>query len=503
MHRVSRNLAVLALAALICGSSAVAFAQGAVTPAKANGPIPSDKDNYAFLSSNRVQTLVDLQKVGYVEEEFIVSGNANVYKWNADGSLAIQTPNAPYATRILIRRPANAAKFSGTVVFEPMENTRSFDWSFLWATSHEYFTEHGDAWVGITHNPQAVDALKKFNPKRYGQLSMANPTPNEACGPTQTKSDNEVGLKFDIFSQVAAALKSPTGPMAGFKVEKVYGTSHTGEIVAYAHAIQPVAKVFDGFLFKGESGPTAISRCDSVPNGNDTRRLTKNVGVPVIRVVSEGDVTAGFPLRRPDSDEMNDRFRWYEVAAAPHMDIRYYQFMPAIDDQSKTGQAAFSWNWPFAYNCERNNEGLLDLPVFQVTLNASFYHLDQWVRKGTPPPRAQVMTVKDGGTPQASIATDQNGNGIGGVRSPYVDVPVATYVTHTPGQAVCRNLGYKVPFEWSRLEALYGSSKNYATKVNQKIDQLVKDGWLLPSDAKRVRADLLPPPPGARTSSNN
>jgi hypothetical protein len=77
------------------------------------------------------------------------------------------------------------------------------------------------------------------------------------------------------------------------------------------------------------------------------------------------------------------------------------------------------------------------------------------------------------------------------VRNPYVDVPVATYVPHTPGQAVCRNLGYKVAFDWTKLETLYGSSRNYAQKVNESVRKLVKEGWLLESDAKRVTADLL------------
>ena len=107
------------------------------------------------------------------------------------------------------------------------------------------------------------------------------------------------------------------------------------------------------------------------------------------------------------------------------------------------------------------------------------------------PPRAERMVVKDAGTPQASIATDQYGNGMGGVRSPYVDVPNGTYSTHTPGQAICRNLGYKVSFDWPRLEAIYGSSKNYSAKVRQSIDQLLKDRWINPSDAKRMESDLI------------
>ncbi len=483
---------LFATAVLICSGTGTAAAQTAVTPAKAAGPVAADKDSYPFLAADHVQTVVDLQKLGYVEEEFIVSGNANVYDWAAGGSVSVKASDAPYATRILIRRPASAAKFSGIVIFEPFENARTFDWSFLWATSHEYFTGHGDAWVGITHNPQAIDVLKKFNAKRYASLSMANPSPNEACGPAQAKSETEMGLKFDIFSQVAAALKSPSGPMGALRVQRIYGTSHTGEIVTYINAIQPLAKVFDGFLIKGDQNPSAISRCSAAPPANDPRRMTKNAGVPVIRVVSEGDVVDAYPLRRTDSDEPNDRFRWYEVAAAPHMDIRYYQHMAAIEDQAKTGQPAYSGNWPFNYNCDRNIGGLLDLPVFQVTLNAAFHHLDQWTRNVTPP-RADRMMINNAGTPQASIATDQYGNGAGGVRSPYVDVPTATYFAHTPGRAVCRNLGYKVPFDWARLETLYGSSKNYAAKVNQSIDRLLKDKWLLEADAARIRADLIPP----------
>jgi hypothetical protein len=465
--------------------------------AKVTGPIAAAKDDYPWLQASRVQTVVDLTKLGYVEEEFFVSGNANVYDWAADGNVTVKAAAAPYTTRILIRRPADPARFSGAVILEPFENARSYDWSFLWAASHDHFTRRGDAWVGVTHNPQSIAALKRFNPKRYASLSMANPLPNELCGPNQAKSDSEIGLKFDMLSQVGSVLKSPAGPMSGFKVEAIYPTSHTGEIVTFINAIHSRAKlpdgkpVFDGYLIKGDQGPTAINRCSPAPAETDPRSMTRNAGVPVIRVVAEGDVIAGYGLRRADSDEQSDRFRLYEVAAAPHMDIRYYQHLPVVEDQAKAGVATFTSVWPFAYQCDRRLNGLLDLPVFQTALNASFFHLDQWVRKGVAPPRAERMSVRDAGTPKASIATDQQGNGMGGVRSPYVDIPAATYVVHTPGQAVCRNLGYKVPFEWARLETLYGSSKNYAARVNDSVRKLVKEGWLLEADAKQVLDDLI------------
>ena len=39
---------------------------------------------------------------------------------------------------------------------------------------------NGDAWVGVTGKPISIDALKNFDPVRYGSLSMANPLPLSA-----------------------------------------------------------------------------------------------------------------------------------------------------------------------------------------------------------------------------------------------------------------------------------------------------------------------------------
>ena len=78
-----------------------------------------------------------------------------------------------------MRRPANAARFSGTVVVELMNPARRFDWPMMWSYANDYIIERGDAWVGITM-PGSV-RLQKFNPTRYAALSFANPTPNAPC----------------------------------------------------------------------------------------------------------------------------------------------------------------------------------------------------------------------------------------------------------------------------------------------------------------------------------
>src|SRR5271157_1536863 len=135
-----------------------AVAQSTVPVPKVTGPIAVTADSYPLAAANRLQTKYDLAKAGYVEEEFLVSGTANVYNWNADNSISVKTAGAPYTTRILVRRPADAAKFSGDVIVENLENTRAYDWNFIWAYSADYFMEHGGAWVGITHLPAAIAA---------------------------------------------------------------------------------------------------------------------------------------------------------------------------------------------------------------------------------------------------------------------------------------------------------------------------------------------------------
>ena len=52
-----------------------------------------------------------MAKAGYVEEEFFLSGNANTYDWTGKGhGVKVIAGPGKYVTRILVRRPRDAAK---------------------------------------------------------------------------------------------------------------------------------------------------------------------------------------------------------------------------------------------------------------------------------------------------------------------------------------------------------------------------------------------------------
>ena len=146
-------------------------------------------------------------------------------------------------------------------------------------------------------------------------------------------------------------------------------------------------------------------------------------------------------------------------------------------------------DFPFAAKCEPDIP-LKAKPIMSQTFHAALANLEQWVRKGTPAPRAGRMEISDAGTPQAAVKTDELGNGIGGVRSVYMDVPTATFIPISTGPGNCREMGHKTDFDAARVQTLYGGQKNYAAKVSQAADKLVKDRWLTEADAKQIKQEL-------------
>jgi hypothetical protein len=98
LPRQYRTSLIALVVGLACGMG-VAGAQGQTpreTPVpNVTGPIPVTTTSHPFLAADRLAEPMDLASVGYMEQEYFVSGSANVYDWAADGSLSVKTSNAP------------------------------------------------------------------------------------------------------------------------------------------------------------------------------------------------------------------------------------------------------------------------------------------------------------------------------------------------------------------------------------------------------------------------
>jgi hypothetical protein len=479
------RIVALALAAAVLPAPAAASA-GTPVPA-VSGPIPVTAASHPFGGAEFQLRPQRLERAGYVEEEYLVSGTANVYTWPAPGPAEVRTASAPYTTRILVRRPRHARASSGNAVVEMLNPSNLFDLNIGWALAHEELMRRGDTWVGITAKPIAVNALKTFDPQRYGSLSFANPLPltdpaNCATVPADSARTTENGLIWDINSQVGAWLKSDaaSNPLRG-TVKRLYGFGYSqtgGYLNTYVNAIHPldVARngrpIYDGYLIEVAGGAfvglVPINQCEPAPPVSDPRRQIANAGVPVMRAMSQSDYLIGIASRRPDSDAPGDRYRHYEVAGAGHAspDELYYSARP--DDIVRAGR-----NVP-PLAC---NEGPRSRLSMSLATKAFIGNLDRWVRRGVAPPRAAPIRVENG-----APVLDEHGNVVGGVRSPYVDVPTATWFGSATGASFCFIAGWERPFDAAKLQALYPTHGVYVRKVVRSAGQLVADRFLTPAD---------------------
>jgi Alpha/beta hydrolase domain len=466
------------------------------------GPLPVSAESYPFGAADHQLVPQDLARSGYVEEEYLVSGTANVYTWPAPGPAQVRTPDAPYTTRVLVRRPAKRSRFSGNVVVEMLNPSNLFDLNIGWALSHDQFMRDGDVWVGITAKPIAVAALKAFDPGRYGTLSFANPLPlsdPRNCTDIQTVVDppelrsraTEDGLIWDINSQVGAWLRSGDGsnPLTygsrRSRVERAYGFGYSqtgGYLVDYINAIHPrvVASdgkpLYDGYIVGVAGGAfvgaVPINQCEAAPPTDDPRRQIRDVGVPVIRIMSQSDYLLGIASRRPDGDTRADRFRHYEMAGAGHAtpDELYYSAAPA--DIVKAGRPIPP---------ERCNEGPRSRFPSRIHFDAVFRNLDLWTRFGLAPPHADPITVENG-----APVLDEFGNVTGGLRSPYVDVPTSTWLGSSTGASFCFIAGHEVPLDAATLARLYPTHGAYVRAVTRDVVRLVARRFLTPIDGIRL-----------------
>ncbi len=479
----------------------------AVSTPSVVGPLKVTEDSYPFSAAFTTAVPQDLSKFGYVEEEFLVSGKANVYDFNSEAKIVVKSPNAPYTTRILVRRPAATNKFSGNVIVELLNPSLLFDWDPQWMFSNGYFMEHGDIWVGVTVKPVAAKALKKFNPERYASLSWANPLPlNKTCPKpfsslADTVPETENGLAWDIISQLGALVRSneKQNPIGNFQVEYVYATGYSqtgGFLTTYINFIHPLPTamlkngkpVYDGYLIgDGDGYAPPINQCaQAFPTGLSPVAIRPR-NEPVISITTQGSFVGMISARRPDSDAAEDRYRRYEIPGASHANQLVFQYAPRPGETEKVGVPAATPNCigPDKY-------GLTDFPL-EYFMNAGFANLDAWARSNIPPPRAQVIETDPGSNSAVlEIKRDKNGNAIGGLRTPYLDVPVATYYTSSKpadekSSSFCTTQGYKVPFEKEKITALYPTRESYLSKVNRMVDSMVKERFLTKTDGEKIK----------------
>ena len=424
------------------------------------GPITGGRVGIPFTSSP-----VPLGPAGYSEREFFLSGTATGYQqagtWGSDGRWPVApAEQAPYETRILVRRPADPARFNGTVVVEWLNVTTGADLDPDYLYDNAELLRDGYAWVGVSAQAVGVNALRAIDPARYAGLHHPGDT-----------------FSYDIFSQAARSLLDPVGvqPLGGLRPRALIadGESQSAlRMTTYANAIQPLDHLFNGFLIHSRSADAApISQAPQVAQSSpDVADDRTDLGVPALAVETETDLfTAPLFYQRLDQPD-SARFRLWELAGSSHVDANMIAlggaevspFIPVPPDSCA-----------LPANTDQENY-LMDNALAQ---------LDRWVRAGVPAVRAPRIDVVG-----STIVRDAAGNALGGMRSPIVQAPTATHSgTGNSGPSIeCRLSGTVTPFGPAELSARYPTHAAYVAAVRGAALRDVARGYLLPVDAAEV-----------------
>ena len=121
--------------------------------------------------------------------------------------------------------------------------------------------------------------------------------------------------------------------------------------------------------------------------------------------------------------------------------------------------------------------------------NAALYDISSWVRTGVPPksmPHFEIDTSKNPPT----YRLDRNGNVLGGVRTPAVDVPIAVLSGIPPPNSpgFCDTFGQTRPFTATQIAALYPTHEVFVHDWVQAVHKDMVAGALLPQDAQALAA---------------
>jgi hypothetical protein len=425
----------------------------------------------------------DLASVGYIQEEFFVSGTAHAYSpapgssLTSDGRWRVEpTSEADFTTRVVVNRPVSKRKFNGTVVVEWLNVSGGADASPDWMHTHVELIRRGYAWVGVSAQAVGLNALKGAPPPqgdaaRYGSLVH----PGDS-------------YSFDMFSQAGQVILDEAElVLGGLRPRRLIAAGESqsaGRLTTYIDAVHPRAQVYDGFLVhsRGAAGaPLSQAPLPVVPTPVPTL-IRDDLDVPVLVLNTETDV-GSLQARQPDSA----RYRLWEVAGTAHFD--QYGLLTGATDTGERASVA-EWFDTMLNPTSQPNPGFtcatpINTGPQTFVLRSALHHLDRWITRGTPAPTApRLQTVS---ISPIEYALDANGNVLGGVRTPAVDAPVARLSgLGQTGTQFCSLFGTTMPYTPEQLTALYGTHGRFVAAWTRSTVRAFVNGFLRPEDAFNI-----------------
>jgi hypothetical protein len=179
--------------------------------------------------------------------------------------------------------------------------------------------------------------------------------------------------------------------------------------------------------------------------------------------ISQGAIAEFPPARQPDTRYL----RTWEMAGTAHADGDYLRSLSVQGKKQFPGFLDLSGASTIANNGPQKY-------VMRAVLRA----LDAWAAGGAAPSHQPPLEVADG-----AIVRDEHGNARGGVRTPQLDVPVATLTGE--GNSL---IGKTTPFAPDVLSSLYADDAAYLKAFERATAKAKAAGIVLPDDVAEMTA---------------
>ena len=394
----------------------------------------------------------DLGELGYVEEEYFVSGQAESHPAGSQ---------ADYVTRVIVRRPQDAGDFNGTLVLDWVNVTAQFENAVDTLEAHRYLLREGYAFVHVSVQAAGL---------------CCSPLTPQIWDPLRYADINHPGdvYAFDMLSQIARGFRQPRGtdPLGGLRPQIILAMGQSQSAIRlhqYINEVQADAAAIDGFLIHADV--------------NAGKNFGEAPAAPVLHLLSDLEA-------EPEEPSAQSRYVLWEVAGAAHQDLW-------VGEHQELGQSrrvvAHLPKQPVAQDdllhVVAGNYGEQIDPAMEVCIAAgaafpmryavaaAIHHLNLWARGGPAPPQPPRYEFDEDG----NLAVDELGNARGGLRYPPIDVPVARYQS-----TACELGGITIPLSEPELLQRYPSHADYMQRMRAATAKVVAQGYLLPADAQEL-----------------
>jgi hypothetical protein len=421
--------------ATISITSVTGVARAATPNPVVEGPIGGGIHGRPWNSS-----LVDVRPFDYLEEEYFFSGVAT--RLNP----AAPPATAPYKSRMIVKRPADAEDFNGTVLVEWLNVTGATDLETVWPVTYQYIMDEGYAYVGVSAQLAGVCcgplSLKGWDPTRYA--TIVHPGDD---------------WSFDIFSQAMKALRDPL---------------HNRTTIAHPRVVDPLGGLGLEHLVAGGASQSASRLTSYINNGYDAAAglvdvfsITRGGGnfnsfdTPIFQLNEEGQG------KRQDD---NARYVIWEEAGTAHAPQAWWNYTWEMQMRD-----AGTPSVPNAVNMACSvNKGSVD-----YSARAFLAATQKYLEDGTIPPRPPRIQRNDDG----SVKRDEHGLALGGIRHPFVEVPVS--LNQATG---CPLYGIYRPWTSQKIQSLYPTHAQYVEAVRDWAEIEDDLDWMISSDVDDVVA---------------